>query len=154
MTKIRPSIWYAFVVACALGAAVAEDDRDIFIHGSQLQGSAVKYEWSIKQSRLAALPQWDPAKAEAPVSPHQAVKAALEFARGRFGPSVKLSVRDIMLFTRGLERNPIAPEIWVYAISVECDPEPAEDYKASLGVDVLMDGKVVVPVEKPEKTVE
>jgi hypothetical protein len=142
------------VCLCGIQAIFADDDPDIFIHSTQNQGSAVKYVWAVKKSRLAALPHWDPVTAEAPISPHQAVTAAIEFVRDRCGASAHLRVSDIALYKRGLELNSVAPDVWTYTVSFDCDPEPPAGYRELLNVDVLLDGKVVVPVEKPEKPPE
>jgi hypothetical protein len=143
--------------ACALALCfaahlrAADDDPDIFIHSSSYDGEAFKLVWAVKRSRLAAVPLWHEMTDETPISPHRAVTAATEFLRSRLGASVNLRVVDITMFQHGLELNAVVADLWAYTIDFESDPEPNRDDRPLLGVMVLMDGKVVVPVRQPAK---
>jgi len=137
-------------LCCGRKDVLAEDDPDVFMR-SIGESSAPKYVWAIKQSRLSGLPRWDPAKSEVPVSPHQAVVAAIDYIHTRFGSLAKLRVIDISMFQQGLALNPVLPDVWTYTVSFDCDPEPPSDQRELLNVEVLMDGKVIVPVERPQR---
>jgi hypothetical protein len=142
----------AVTLIVAVGAfarcTVSADDPLLNITTHSIQGSGVEYVWSIRQSHLASLPHCDPLHAEVPVSPHQAITAARDFLRSRF-PDFEPQGVDLFLLTRGLEPNPIAPELWLYEISF-LSASPDVQHPLST-VRVLMDGKVLVPLERPEK---
>ncbi len=155
MLKLRITrIAVAFTVGvfcCVAQTACSDDDPDIFIHSTSKQGSSTKLVWAVKRSRLTAIPIWHETVSEAPVSPHRAITAAMEFVQSRLGPSAHLRVVIITLFQEGIELNAVVPDLWAYTVSIECDPEPNDEDKELLNVMVLMDGKVVVPVHQPAR---
>jgi|ERR1019366_9490749 hypothetical protein len=134
-------------------SAATEDDSMLMLKGEGM-GGGVMYVWEIPRSSIAALPRWDPVGGEAPLSPHRAAAAATEFLRNRFGPSVQLTIFSLCLGQSAIRPGGAeAPgaQVWDYQISFECEPEPPPAERPMLNVLVLMDGKVVVPVAKPDK---
>ncbi|MGE8283644.1 MAG: hypothetical protein ACN6PX_07255 [Stenotrophomonas lactitubi] len=97
--------------------------------------------WQVSATRLHTLPAFDPARAEAPLSVHQATAAALAHARLRY-PSDDFVVSEVSLqrFTAGAA--PPAEDAargWVYLVSL--------DYNAkgwTHMVPVLLDGSIVL----------
>ena len=142
------AIALVIVVSGLARAAGCAEDPLLAITTSTIRGSGVEYAWCIRQSHLAALPPCDPLHAEVPVSPHQAIIAARDFLRSRF-PDFEAQGVDLWLLPRGLELNPVAPELWMYEISF-LSGSPDVQHPLST-VRVLMDGKVLVPLERPEK---
>ena len=148
---VRAALRSLTVSLCfAAPCSCSGDDVDVEVQRTRNQDASVRHIWQVKQSHLASLPRWDPTTSEAPVSPHQAVKAASEFMRDRFGASVQLHLVAIDLVPRGLAPNPVVGEIWTYTVSFDSNPEPPATESELTSVMVLMDGKVVVPV--PEST--
>jgi hypothetical protein len=141
----------ALLFGCVAQSSVGDDDPLLNISYSGVEGTGYKYVWAIRQSRLATLPHCDPATAEVPVSPHQAIVAATEFMRMQFPPSSHLTPSSLVLLARGIEKNSVASQLWMYEIWFLPDSLPPQPEQALLTVTVLMDGKVVVPVKQPVK---
>ena len=146
---LRRAIALIIIGAGLTGPCVSADDPLLFMFSATLRGTGVEYEWSIRQSHLAALPHCDPLNAEVPVSPHRAVTAAREFLRSRFHDVEASTVNDVFLRKQTLEMNPIAPHLWMYEVLFESPLAPLHPLR---NVIVLMDGKVLVPSERPEKS--
>ena len=142
---------FALLCCCVTQLACGGDDPLIGIRDSAVEGTGYKYSWAVRQSRLAALPHCDPSAAEVPVSPHEAIVAATEFIRTQFPPSTHLTADSVMLHARGIEKDPVAPQLWMYEIWFMPDSLPPQPEQDLLTVMVLMDGKVVVPVKQPIK---
>jgi hypothetical protein len=134
------------LICCALASACGGDDREVVVLQTKYVGQ-INYEWVVNESRLSRLPHWNPATDEPPLSLHQAVVAATEFARIRFGSSVRLDVGRIYLDRQGIGAS--SPDIWIYEVHFACDPDPPYPESEFLQVIVLMDGKVVVPRQQP-----
>jgi hypothetical protein len=127
--------------------AAAEDDSDVEIYWRGTD--KVKWVWAAKRSRLAALPEWDPAKGDPPVTPYKAILAARELLRNQLG--VYAPRLDIVSLSRiGAEWTPPGRSIWAYTIVFDSE-KPSEDDQVVLQVLVLMDGKVVVPTKQRVK---
>ncbi len=121
------------------------------IHTAQFGKEPFQYVWAVRQSRAAAVARYDPVAAELPVSPHQAIVIASQFIRTQFPASTQLRPDSCVLLARGLEKNPVATQLWMYEVSFLPDPLP-EPFESDLfSVMVLMDGKVVVPFKQPKK---
>src|SRR5437762_7445512 len=116
---------------------IAADDPDVFLYAKG--GPELKWVWAIKQSRMSALPKWDELNGEAPVSPHKALVATREFLQTR------LDIYTPLLISVGLHRY--HDDIWAYSIFFDSQKVSDHD-EPLLDVMVLMDGKVVVPVEQ------
>jgi hypothetical protein len=136
----------AILICCTLAPASRGGDGEIVILTTKYVG-ATNYEWVVNESRLSKLPQWKPATDEPPLSVHQAVVAATEFARSHFGSSVRLNVGGVYLGLKGIGAS--YPDVWIYSVSFACDPYPPYPDSEFLEVMVLMDGKVVVPRQQP-----
>ena len=149
---MRTTLVIAFCVTIAASLMAGDSDPMLMLKG---QGSGgVMHFWEIPQSRVAALPRWDPLVGEAPLPPHRAVAAAAEFLRGRLGPSAQLTLSSICVGQTAVSpEGSDAPgeQVWEYQILFHCEPEPAPELGPLLNVMVLMDGSVVVPVARPEK---
>ncbi|WP_340569389.1 hypothetical protein [Stenotrophomonas sp. G106K1] len=97
--------------------------------------------WQVSATRLHALPTFDPARAEPPLSVHQATAAALAHARQRY-PSDDFVVSEVSLqrFTADAAAHAEdAARGWVYLVSL--------DYNAkgwTQMVPVLLDGSIVL----------
>jgi hypothetical protein len=146
----RHVVRIALVLCCAAQLVWGADDPLLHIRNRSITGSGVEYVWEIRQSYLAALPHCDPLAADIPVSPHQAAAVAREFLRARLPSFEPLGV-DISLHATGIEKNPVAEELWMYDISFTYYPELPPAKRPLENVMVLMDGKVLVPVERPER---
>jgi hypothetical protein len=103
--------------------------------------------WQVSATRLHTLPAFDPARAEPPLSVHQATAAALAHASQRY-PSDDFVVSEVSLqrFTAGAApHTEDAARGWVYLVSL--------DYNAkgwTQMVPVLLDGSIVLSdSEKP-----
>ncbi|QII29244.1 hypothetical protein G6052_11120 [Stenotrophomonas maltophilia] len=97
--------------------------------------------WQVSATQLHTLPAFDPARAEPPLSVHQATAAALAHARLRY-PSDDFVVSEVSLqrFTAGAAAHTEdAARGWVYQVSL--------DYNAkgwTQMVPVLLDGSIVL----------
>lgn len=97
--------------------------------------------WQVSATRLHTLPAFDPARAEPPLSVHQATAAALAHASQRY-PSDDFVVSEVSLqrFTAGAAAPAEdAARGWVYLVSL--------DYNAkgwTQMVPVLLDGSIVL----------
>ena len=97
--------------------------------------------WQVNGTRLRTLPAFDPARAEPPLSVHQATAAALAHAHLRY-PSDDFVVSEVSLqrFTEGAAaQGEDAARGWVYLVSL--------DYNAkgwTQMVPVLLDGSIVL----------
>jgi hypothetical protein len=139
------------LIACAVESACGDSDPLLMIHTAQFGKEPFKWVWAVPQSRLAAVAQFDPVAAELPISPHQAIAAASEFIRTQYPASTQLTLSMGMLLARGIEKNPVAEQLWMYEISFTPDPLPEPYQDDLLRVMVLMDGKVVVPSKQPSQ---
>jgi len=101
--------------------------------------------WQVSGTRLRTLPAFDPARAEPPLSVHQATAAALAHAHLRY-PSDDFVVSQVSLqrFTAGaVPLTEDAARGWVYLVSL--------DYNAkgwTQMVPVLLDGSIVLSDEE------
>lgn len=120
------------------------------IHTARFGEQPLEYVWAVPQSRAAAVAHYDPIAAELPVSPHQAIVIASEFIQTQFPASTQLRPDLCMVVARGLEKNPVAAQLWMYEVSFTPDPLPDPFESDLYSVMVLMDGKVVVPVKRPK----
>lgn len=141
--RILPLLLLSVLTACA------DSDPSLMIHTAHWGDEAVEYVWAIPQSRLAAVAHYDPISAELPISPHQAITTATEFMRTQFPASVQLRADSCTLLTRGIEKNSVAGQVWMYEVSFFPEPLPEPFQSDLLSVMVLMDGKVVAPVKRP-----
>jgi hypothetical protein len=148
---VRHTALLALLWSFPLQWVSSSDDPLFWIRYSGIEGTDYKYVWAIHQSRLAALPHFDPSVTEVPVSPHQAIVAATEFTRTQFPASVHLTPNTVTLLQRGIEKNPVRPALWMYEIDFLADPFPPGPHQDLLTVMILMDGKVVVPTKQPVK---
>ena len=139
---------FCYCVAPCVGGS---DDPLLNITSMAVDFAGYKYVWSVPQSRLGALPHCNPAAAEVPISPHQAIVAATEFMRTQFPSTKNLRADSVTLLARGIEKNPIASEVWIYEIGFLPDKLPPDSELDLFTAMVLMDGKVVVPVKTPIK---
>jgi len=135
----------------ALAAGRGDNDPLLIISIWSFGNEPFEYVWAIPQSRAAALAHYNPIAKELPVSPHQAIVIAREFIRTQFPASTQLRPDDCMLLARGLEKNPVAGQLWIYEVSFSPDPLPQPFEPQLYSVMVLMDGKVVVPFKRPKK---
>lgn len=96
--------------------------------------------WQVSESRLRTLPAFDPARAEPPLSVHQATAAALAHARLRYpGDVFVVSEVSLQRITAAAHDVPDVARAWVYLVSL--------DYNAkgwTQIVPVLLDGSVVL----------
>ncbi|MDT9580440.1 hypothetical protein RS982_03865 [Stenotrophomonas indicatrix] len=97
--------------------------------------------WQVSGTRLRTLPAFDPARAEPPLSVHQAAAAALAHARRRYpGDDFVVSEVSLQRFTAGAApQSADAARGWVYLVSL--------DYNAkgwTQMVPVLLDGSIVL----------
>ncbi|MEY2564306.1 MAG: hypothetical protein QOH88_2499 [Verrucomicrobiota bacterium] len=119
------------------------------IHTAHFGDETFEYVWAVPQSRLAAVVHYDPISAELPISPHQAMVIATEFIKTQFPASTQLRPDGCTILARGIEKNPLAGQVWMYDVSFYPDPLPEPFQSDLLSVMVLMDGKVVAPVKRP-----
>ena len=136
----------AALLCLSLPKSNGADDPVIHIMCWQ-EGAPVSFVWEIRQSQLAALPRCEPLSCELPVSPHQAVTAAAEFLAKRF-PGMKHHGYSLSLHPRGLAANAVAKELWVYEVHFMYDLDVP--HRPLHTVMVLMDGRVLVPAERPD----
>ncbi|WP_223482558.1 hypothetical protein [Stenotrophomonas sp. OVS01A] len=97
--------------------------------------------WQVSGTRLRTLPVFDPARAEPPLSVHQAAAAALAHARLRYpGDDFVVSEVSLQRFAAGAApQSEDAARGWVYLVSL--------DYNAkgwTQMVPVLLDGSIVL----------
>jgi hypothetical protein len=135
----------------AVASVRGDSDPLLMIHTASFGNEPFEYVWAIPQSRAAALAHYDPIAKELPVSPHQAIVIASEFIRTQFPASTQLSPDSCTLFARGLEKNPVAGQLWMYEVSFSPNPLPQPFESDLYSVMVLMDGKVVAPFKRPKK---
>ena len=147
----RYAVLVAVLCSFPTSDALSADDPLLGVRYSGVDGTGYKYLWAVRQSRLTALPHCDPLTAEVPLSPHKAIVVATEFIRTQFPASVLLTPNTVTLLCRGIEKNPVAPCLWMYEIDFIADPFPSQPNQELLDVMVLMDGKVVVPIKQPVK---
>jgi len=130
----------AVVFSWAVRPSAAASDADVYIE-SRGSGEKSDFVWTIKRSRLEALPAWDPFSQEAPLSPYKAVAAAAEFVKLRLGLE-RPEIWDVSLF-----RLPGRDNLWAYHVYFMADSVKEED-KPLLNVVVPPDGNVIVPVKR------
>ncbi|WP_223485676.1 hypothetical protein [Stenotrophomonas indicatrix] len=104
-------------------------------------GDHTRERWQVSGTRLRTLPVFDPARAEPPLSVHQAAAAALVHARLRYpGDDFVVSEVSLQRFTAGAApQSEDAARGWVYLVSL--------DYNAkgwTQMVPVLLDGSIVL----------
>lgn len=104
-------------------------------------GDHTRERWQVSGTRLRTLPAFDPARAEPPLSVHQAAAAALAHARLRYpGDDFVVSEVSLQRFTAGAApQSADAARGWVYLVSL--------DYNAkgwTQMVPVLLDGSIVL----------
>ncbi|MDH6329345.1 hypothetical protein M2299_000145 [Stenotrophomonas sp. 1278] len=104
-------------------------------------GDHTRERWQVSGTRLRTLPAFDPARAEPPLSVHQAAAAALVHARLRYpGDDFVVSEVSLQRFTAGAApQSEDAARGWVYLVSL--------DYNAkgwTQMVPVLLDGSIVL----------
>src|SRR5437588_802129 len=96
----------------SVGLTRGDDDPLLMIHRVQFSKEPFQYVWAIPQSRATAVAHFDPLVAVLPVSPHQAIIIASEFIRTQFPSFIRLRPDSCLLLARGLEKNPIAGQVW------------------------------------------
>ncbi|MBA0098602.1 hypothetical protein WH218_05965 [Stenotrophomonas indicatrix] len=104
-------------------------------------GDHTRERWQVSGTQLRTLPVFDPARAEPPLSVHQAAAAALVHARLRYpGDDFVVSEVSLQRFTAGAApQSEDAARGWVYLVSL--------DYNAkgwTQMVPVLLDGSIVL----------
>ena len=136
------------VALCGVGQVVAADD-DPLLQLKKARDEHAEYVWALRRSEIDVAPRWDPLKAEAPLSPYQAVAAAEKYLQERYGSSVHLHTPGMLsLSKRSVEEyhgDPV-PDVWVYDILFASD-SVALNVSEVLDVMVLLNGKVIVPSE-------
>jgi hypothetical protein len=135
------------LLACALAlcctplpGVAAEDDPDVPMYSVGLD-EHTELVWTIKRSRLMAIPPWRQGAEEAPLSPHKAVTAASEYVQS-LGAHAATVVR-IWMTRVGEDRD----NRWIYDVHFNADPLLEWD-DPRLRVAVAMDGKVIVPMKR------
>ncbi len=142
---------FLLLFLCGVNSTYGGADPLLMIHTAQFGKEPFEWVWAVPQSRAGAVAQYDPIAAELPVSPHQAIVSASEFIRTQFPASIQLRPESCMLLARGLEKNPVEGQLWMYEVFFSPDPLPEPFQSDLLSVMVLMDGKVVVPFKRPKK---
>src|SRR5882724_4938630 len=112
----RHATLLALLCCLAIQPVSSSEDPLLWIRYKGIEGTGYKYVWAIRQSRLAALPRFEPSVAEVPVSPHQAIVTAIEFIRTQFPASMHLTLDTVTLLQRGIENNPVVRSLWMYEI--------------------------------------
>lgn len=130
----------ALLLSALLSLPVKAGERQWTVLSSG-DGDDTHERWQVSATRLRTLPAFDPARAEPPLSVHQATIAALAHARLRY-PSDDFMVSEVSLqrFTAGAAAHTEdAARGWVYLVSL--------DYNAkgwTQMVPVLLDGSIVL----------
>lgn len=130
----------ALLLSALLSLPVMAGERQWTVLSSG-DGDDTHERWQVSATRLRTLPAFDPARAEPPLSVHQATIAALAHARLRY-PSDDFMVSEVSLqrFTAGAAAHTEdAARGWVYLVSL--------DYNAkgwTQMVPVLLDGSIVL----------
>src|SRR5689334_11508386 len=101
------------VFLSAVAALCGDSDPLLTIHTARFGNEPFEYVWAIPQSRAASLAHYNPIAAELPVSPHQAIVIASEFIRTQYPASTEPKVDSCTLLPRGLEKNPVAGQLWM-----------------------------------------
>ena len=131
----------AFLLSALLSPPVMAGERQWTVLSSG-DGADTHERWQVSGTRLRTLPAFDPARAEPPLSVHQATAAALAHAHLRH-PSDDFVVTEVSLrqfSTEGaVPQGEDAARGWVYLVSL--------DYNAkgwTQMVPVLLDGSIVL----------
>lgn len=97
--------------------------------------------WQVTDSRLRALPAFDPARDEPPLSLHQATALALAHARQRYpGDAFVVTEVNLQRFAQGTTPYPeTTARDWVYLVNLEYNGKGWTQI-----VPVLLDGTVVI----------
>lgn len=134
----------AFLLSALLSLPVMAGERQWTVLSSG-DDADTHERWQVSGTRLRTLPAFDPARAEPPLSVHQATAAALAHAHLRY-PSDDFVVSEVSLqrFTAGAAaQGEDAARGWVYLVSL--------DYNAkgwTQKVPVLLDGSIVLSEEE------
>ncbi|WKL17234.1 hypothetical protein QYQ99_06870 [Comamonas testosteroni] len=131
----------AFLLSALLSPPVMAGERQWTVLSSG-DGADTHERWQVSGTRLRTLPAFDPARAEPPLSVHQATAAALAHAHLRY-PSDDFVVSEVSLLrftTEGAAaQGEDAARGWVYLVGL--------DYNAkgwTQMVPVLLDGSIVL----------
>jgi len=136
LTTIVAIVVLASVVIPITLLPAAEDKEVILSEVHDFQGEQIH---SISMKVASAMPVWDPATQDPPLSIAKGIQAAKKWLKSK-GVSSEAALGDISLRTpndRGMENK------WFYVFMFYVPPEKPSDFPRALRVVVLMDGRVV-----------
>lgn len=130
----------ARLLSALLGLPVMAGERHWTVLASG-GGDDTEERWQVSGTRLPTLPAFDPARAEPPLSVHQATAAALAHARLRYpGDDFVVSEVSLQRFAAGAApQSEDAARGWVYLVSLDYN---AKGWTQML--PVLLDGSIVL----------
>ncbi|MEG0185076.1 MAG: hypothetical protein RR704_16700 [Stenotrophomonas sp.] len=137
MTRIRRSLLLLVFALVGMPAWAADRNWTVLASGDDLE---TREQWQVSDTRLRALPVFDPARAEPPLSPHQATALALAHAQQRYpGDAFVVTEINLQRFAHGTTVYPeTAARDWVYLVNLEYNGRGWTQI-----IPVLLDGTLV-----------